>query len=94
MGVRPVNRILGALGGTAAKTSLFLGSAARKVENLLGRLQRVVLPVKRDRSPDNPKPSGDYSSCVPSTKVCPGAAGLARLHYGGYSTVTVVSVKQ
>ena len=24
-------------------------------QTLLGRLQRVVLPVKRDRSPDNPK---------------------------------------
>ena len=33
--------------------------------------------------------SGDYSSCVPSTKVYPGAAGLARLHYGGCSKVRV-----
>ena len=42
----------------------------------LGRLQRVVLPVKRDRSPDNPNTPGDYSSCVPCTKVYPGAAGM------------------
>ena len=32
---------------------------------LLGRLQRVVLPVKRDRSPGNPNTPGDYSSCAP-----------------------------
>ena len=30
----------------------------------LGRLLRVVLPVKRDRSPDNPNSPGDYSSCA------------------------------
>ena len=30
----------------------------------LGRLQRVVLPVKRDCSPDNPNSPGDYSSCA------------------------------
>ena len=30
----------------------------------LGRLQCVVLPVKRDCSPDNPNSPGDYSSCV------------------------------
>ena len=33
-------------------------------QTLLGRLQRVVLPVKRDRSPDNPNTAGDYSSCA------------------------------
>ena len=48
---------------------------------LLGRLQRVVLPVKRDRSPDNPKVCGDYSSCAPdSVGACPFALrkGLPR----------------
>ena len=30
----------------------------------LGRLQRVVLPVKRDCSADNPNSPGDYSSCA------------------------------
>ena len=30
----------------------------------LGRLQRVVLPVKRDCSADNPNTPGDYSSCA------------------------------
>ena len=40
----------------------------------LGRLLRVVLPVKRDRSPDNPNSPGDYSSCVPdSVGACPSA---------------------
>ena len=34
----------------------------------LGRLQRVVLPVKRDRSPDNPNGPCDYSSCVPESR--------------------------
>ena len=34
-------------------------------QTLLGRLQRVVLPVKRDRSSDNPNSPGDYSSCAP-----------------------------
>ena len=33
-------------------------------QTLLGRLQRVVLPVKRDRSPGNPNTAGDYSSCA------------------------------
>ena len=33
-------------------------------QTLLGRLQRVVLPVKRDRSPDKPNSAGDYSSCA------------------------------
>ena len=33
-------------------------------QTLLGRLLRVVLPVKRDCSPDNPKTPGDYSSCA------------------------------
>ena len=31
----------------------------------LGRLQRVVLPVKRDRSADNPNSPCDYFSCAP-----------------------------
>ena len=62
----------------------------------LGRLLRVVLPVKRDRSPDNPKlPATTLPACLIAsglalaqcTKVNPGAAGLARLHYGGYSKV-------
>ena len=30
----------------------------------LGRLLRVVLPVKRDCSADNPNSPGDYSSCA------------------------------
>ena len=30
----------------------------------LGRLLRVVLPVKRDCSADNPNTPGDYSSCA------------------------------
>ena len=30
----------------------------------LGRLQRVVLPVKRDSRVDNPNSPGDYSSCA------------------------------
>ena len=42
----------------------------------LGRPQRVVLPVTRDCSPDNPNTPGDYSSCVPCTKIYPGAAGM------------------
>ena len=47
----------------------------------LGRLRRVVLPVKRDRSPGNPNSPGDYSSCVPdSVGACPSAMhkGLPR----------------
>ena len=62
----------------------------------LGRLRRVVLPVKRDCSPDNPKvPATTLPACLIAsglalaqcTKVYPGAAGLARLHYGGCSMV-------
>ena len=34
-------------------------------QTLLGRLRRVVLPVKRDSSADNPNTPGDYSSCAP-----------------------------
>ena len=65
-------------------------------QTLLGRLQRVVLPVKRDCSSDNPKvPATTLPACLIAlglalaqcTKVYPGAAGLARLHYGGYSKV-------
>ena len=47
----------------------------------LGRLLRVVLPVKRDRSPGNPKVCRDYSSCAPdSVGACPFALrkGLPR----------------
>ena len=64
----------------------------------LGRLLRVVLPVRRDCSADNPNTPCDSSSCVliasglalaQCTKVYPGAAGLARLHYGGCSKVRV-----
>ena len=34
-------------------------------QTLLGRLQRVVLPVKRDRSPDNPKlPATTLPACL------------------------------
>ena len=76
------------------------GVRRRTVEpqTLLGRLQRVVLPVKRDRSPDNPKiPATTLPACLIAsglalaqcTKVYPGAAGLARLHYGGCSKVRV-----
>ena len=55
-------------------------------QTLLGRLQRVVLPVKRDRSPDNPKlPATTLPACLIApglalaqyTKVYPVAAGLA-----------------
>ena len=34
-------------------------------QTILGRLRRVVLPVKRDCSADNPNTPGDYSSCAP-----------------------------
>ena len=33
-------------------------------QTILGRLRRVVLPVKRDSSADNPNTPGDYSSCT------------------------------
>ena len=64
----------------------------------LGRLQRVVLPVKKDCSSDNPKvPATTLPACLIAsglalaqcTKVYPGAAGLAGLHYGGCSKVRV-----
>ena len=34
-------------------------------QTILGRLRRVVLPVKRDCSAGNPNSAGDYSSCAP-----------------------------
>ena len=34
-------------------------------QTVLGRLRRVVLPVKRDCSANNPNSAGDYFSCAP-----------------------------
>ena len=63
----------------------------------LGRLLRVVLPVKKGTVartiptlPATTPPACLIASglaLAQCTKVDPGAAGLARLHYGGYSTV-------